>query len=77
MTGYRRSSEAVSHIVEAMTAALPSLRHCTQKVLKVVGPWMDRSRQRRALASLDDRLLKDIGITRSQAEREIGKSFWR
>jgi uncharacterized protein YjiS (DUF1127 family) len=36
--------------------------------------WLQRSRQRRALAKLDDRLLRDIGLTRSQALRESRKS---
>lgn len=35
------------------------------------------SRQRRALARLDDRLLKDIGITRCDVEQEISRPFWR
>ena len=36
----------------------------------------ERCRQRRALADLDDRLLHDIGITRSEAQREAAKPFW-
>jgi uncharacterized protein YjiS (DUF1127 family) len=39
--------------------------------------WHERSRQRRQLLSLDDRLLKDIGISRVDAEREAGKPFWK
>ncbi len=34
-------------------------------------------RQRRALLALDDRMLKDIGISRTDALREGGKPFWR
>jgi uncharacterized protein YjiS (DUF1127 family) len=37
----------------------------------------DRWRQRQALLALDDRLLRDIGITREQAEREACKPFWK
>lgn len=36
-----------------------------------------RSRQRRRLARLDDRLLRDIGIDRIAAMGEISKPFWR
>ena len=43
---------------------------------RVIGAWIERHRQRRALAELDDRLLKDIGITRPEADREIAKPFW-
>lgn len=36
-----------------------------------------RSRQRRALARLDARLLRDIGVSPEQARRETTKPFWR
>jgi uncharacterized protein YjiS (DUF1127 family) len=36
-----------------------------------------RSRQRRALAELDDRLLRDIGITAYDVAQETQKPFWR
>jgi uncharacterized protein YjiS (DUF1127 family) len=37
----------------------------------------ERSRQRQALAQLDDHDLKDIGMTRQQANAEAAKPFWR
>jgi uncharacterized protein YjiS (DUF1127 family) len=39
--------------------------------------WRDRVRQRKMLARLDDRLLSDIGLSRSDVEREVQKPFWR
>jgi uncharacterized protein YjiS (DUF1127 family) len=39
--------------------------------------WMERSRQWRALAELDDRLLRDIGLTRDQARRECANPIWK
>jgi uncharacterized protein YjiS (DUF1127 family) len=39
--------------------------------------WHERGRQRRALAGLDERLLRDLGITRYDAEVESSKPFWR
>lgn len=37
----------------------------------------ERSRQRRALAQLNDSQLKDIGLTRRDVVEESGKPFWR
>ncbi len=36
-----------------------------------------RRRQRNALRALDDRLLTDIGLTRSEAQIEARKPFWQ
>ena len=43
----------------------------------LVASWIERARQRDALAGLDDHALRDIGITRAEAARECGKPFWR
>jgi uncharacterized protein YjiS (DUF1127 family) len=39
--------------------------------------WFARAEQRRQLAEFDDQRLQDIGITRTDAEAEIAKPFWR
>ncbi|HEX2555688.1 MAG TPA: DUF1127 domain-containing protein [Microvirga sp.] len=39
--------------------------------------WGARHGQRRALLSLSDHLLHDIGRSRADAEAEGGKPFWR
>ncbi|MCP5306738.1 MAG: DUF1127 domain-containing protein [Chromatiaceae bacterium] len=44
---------------------------------QVVRTVADRQRQRAALARLDARLLRDVGITPEQARREAGKAPWR
>lgn len=42
--------------------------------------WLDRALERRrsrlALRELDDHFLKDIGISRADAEREARRPFW-
>jgi len=45
--------------------------------LGLVMAWVGRWRQRRALADLDDHLLRDLGISREDALRESRKPFWR
>jgi len=50
--------------------------------MAAVGCWgwlrraAERAAGRRALARLDDRLLRDIGLTRADADAEAGKPFW-
>jgi|EndMetStandDraft_2_1072991.scaffolds.fasta_scaffold1146208_1 uncharacterized protein YjiS (DUF1127 family) len=46
-------------------------------VLRLSARWIERTRQRQALAGLDDHMLRDIGITRVEAVREAEKPFWR
>ncbi len=47
-----------------------------EKVLNVLKVWTSRARQRRALSKLDDRMLKDIGLSRAEARQEAVKPFW-
>ena len=46
-------------------------------ILNRINLWQDRSAQRRRLAMLDNRLLKDFGVSRCDAEAESRKPFWR
>jgi uncharacterized protein YjiS (DUF1127 family) len=46
-------------------------------LLRLRARWNERHRQRQALSELDDRMLRDIGVTRGQAERECEKPPWR
>lgn len=39
--------------------------------------WIERTQQRRALARLDDRMLADIGLSRTQADQESAKPGWQ
>ena len=42
-----------------------------------VQTWVERRRQRRDLLALSDEMLKDIGITRAEAEGEGMKRPWQ
>jgi uncharacterized protein YjiS (DUF1127 family) len=39
--------------------------------------FTERARQRRALAGLDEHLMRDIGVSRSMVAREVRKHFWQ
>ena len=54
-----------------------SLRRTLARIAGRCGAWIERGRSRRALAELDDRLLRDIGVTRFDASHEVAKPFWR
>jgi uncharacterized protein YjiS (DUF1127 family) len=43
----------------------------------VIEEWRRRARNRRELAVLCDRCLRDIGATRYDVSREVRKPFWR
>ena len=54
----------------AATAAIVTL------LLDLLSTWFERACQRRQLHLLDDRMLKDIGLTRADVEYEVQKRFW-
>lgn len=47
-----------------------------KKGLVVLHGWNERQRSLHQLAQLDDRMLKDIGISRADVEGELEKSLW-
>ena len=53
-------------------APMPILKALAQAIVR-----FRRQRQRTSLAQLDDRMLRDMGISRLEAERESRKPFWR
>ena len=57
--------------------ALLALGDATQWAADVLRQWRRRSRERAELAALDDRTLRDIGLTRADANYLGNKPFWR
>ena len=39
--------------------------------------WVARMRDRDQLAAMSDSMLKDIGVSRADAEHEVEKHFWQ
>jgi uncharacterized protein YjiS (DUF1127 family) len=39
--------------------------------------WRERARSRHLLLQLDDRMLRDVGLSRSDVDRECAKHFWQ
>ena len=46
-------------------------------LVAIVVVWRQRRRTREHLATLDDRGLADVGLTRGQQRSECAKSFWQ
>jgi uncharacterized protein YjiS (DUF1127 family) len=71
-----RPTQCAARFIDRLRARLADLR------ARVGGPldWLRQGyavhRQRRALLSLDDAMLKDIGISRVDALQEGRKPFW-
>ena len=59
------------------TAAGHASRWSMGVFIDMLFAWHERARQRRVLLTLDDYMLKDIGISRTDAELEANKPFWR
>ena len=54
-------------------APLPRLR----RIMSRIAVWRDRARQRRQLRSLNNHMLRDLGLTRADVLAESDKPFWR
>lgn len=48
-----------------------------RRIATLAATWFARMNQRRTLATLDDRLLADIGVDARSAGREARKPFWQ
>jgi uncharacterized protein YjiS (DUF1127 family) len=45
-------------------------------LVAIVAVWRQRRRTRQYLATLDDRALADVGLSRAQQRNECAKSSW-
>jgi uncharacterized protein YjiS (DUF1127 family) len=61
-----------SNLIDSVLVRLMAMRKFT---LAHLAQWQQRSLGRRELANLTERDLRDIGITRGEAEAEANKPF--
>jgi uncharacterized protein YjiS (DUF1127 family) len=52
-------------------------RSYVRRVISLVGTWRLRMRDRRELKLMSEKSLRELGLTRYDALREIRKPFWR
>ena len=68
------------HSLDTRTQARGNLRALGALLVRFVDiilDWQERAQQRRHLSGLDDHLLNDIGISRSDVDAESTKPFWK
>ena len=58
-------------------ASLHRLRGFLSGVRAALREWRRRRNSRLELARFDERMLRDIGLTRLDAQYEVNKPFWR
>ena len=74
----RRTVRACERVVSAVRQQLARLAQwSTQRRVRTRLSMAERARQRRLLAQLSDRELRDIGLTRYDIEFVLRQSSWR
>lgn len=71
MSSYQNLSGGRNSIFSKQRSAIDPI-----SVIRLMGIWRQRVWGRRQLAQLDDRQLRDIGVSPFDIEREIIKPFW-
>lgn len=71
------TQRTVNEVWAGPSTGTPSLRQLLVGVWETLEVWQQRGRERTALLSIDDRGLRDVGLTRSDVLRECRKPFWR
>lgn len=56
---------------------MPAASVIAVKIAVIVSKWATHRRTRLTLSQLDDHLLRDVGLTRAEAELESRRVFWR
>jgi uncharacterized protein YjiS (DUF1127 family) len=71
-----QSHHASVSIARPARACLGAILQLATALARAADAGISRRRQRRALAELNDHLLRDIGLSRDDVGRACEKSFW-
>ena len=76
MTTREATFAAGSFAVHAAKSTGAALWTLPERIAEVVYEWQRRASERHHLRQLDDRMLKDIGLSRADVGGEVAKPFW-
>ena len=65
-----------TYIEQPITGFWQHLGRFLQRIGKTITRWDQLAQQRQQLREMDDRLLKDIGLSSADVERIAGRRFW-
>ncbi len=71
---------ATSYRTDCCDIAAPksvSLRQGLQAAVDLIFVWQERRRQRTELAQMDQRMLRDLGLSAQDIASEAEKPFWQ
>ena len=68
---------ADNDISVAVYAVVQRVGAAGSKIYSVLHAWAQRTEDRRQLAQMNDRMLADIGLNRSDVSHEVDKFFWQ
>lgn len=72
-----KDARAARRFGVSLRQSLPSPVEVLLRLAELLTVWENRARERRHLAEMPDRMLRDLGLSRSDARREAEKPFWR
>ena len=65
------------NLAQPMLRQAIALKGMLNQLVERIGFWIQRSKQRSALAEMDDERLRDLGLCQADVTRECAKRFWR
>ena len=75
-----------AHALNRLSVVLGGARRLTvretavaplRNLMDIAVRWQERAHERRRLIDMEDRMLADIGLSRTDAQAEFNKPFWR
>ena len=69
--------QPMSFATEAPVGFGRKLQRIVAALGEIIIGWQERAASRAHLATLDDHMLRDVGLSRADVEREVSLPFWR